>query len=158
MKNYGVVILLVGSGVLGGFLSNMAFRSLEVNAQVAKSQPSEKQEKYEKVITANKFAIKDAEGNPRIVLAVTDTGMAGIYMFDKKGMPKIMLLLGDENPSIMVVDQSAKRCLEIFGGEDAVGLRCKDKNEVLRTGLGVFKDNGFICVNNKAGKPVWWAP
>jgi hypothetical protein len=153
------IFLACACGFAGGLLSNTL--NGIAHGQVEKDQPKAKQDKEvmpEKLITADGFAMRDAKGRVRIAITMKLGETPGIYFFDEKGVPRIMLSENNNKPCIALYDSNIKPRAEMFEENGVTGFRVKDKNGEGRAYMGLAKENPVIAVTNNLGKMTWWAP
>ena len=94
-------------------------------------------------VAARRFALQDKDGNDRIVMSTTPSGMPFIFLMDKAKQQRIGLFIDEDgSPGMHVRDEQGKKRIVIAMPKQtgSPGILIQDKEEDPRFMMGVAQD------------------
>ena len=104
----------------------------------------------EDVVNAKQFNLLDDNGKTRAVLKVKDG--PGLALYDANGKPRVILAVDEDGPKLNLFDENEKTRAALGVGKDWVQLKLYDENGKFRIALSVNKEGPGLDLIHENGK------
>ena len=105
-----------------------------------------------RIVEAEKFILKDANGRRRAELGLQD-GSPGLYIYSQAGQLREELKDSDKTVGLGLIDNGTPRVVLALSQAGQVGLGLQDKDGTARALLNILPNGfGFLCLADKDGK------